>query len=118
MGLVFCTSKSPATAPEICLMASRPPLVTPSGRLDVAQWQVSLSEDAKVEYRPVGLQERQVGGKVNNGFVHNLRLLTSPGPAHIANNFSPNEFRGAVNSNGLAVYKASTQEIIVATESK
>src|SRR3954468_6647515 len=118
MGLVFCTSKSPATAPEICLMASRPPLVTPSGRLDVAQWQVSLTEDAKVEYRPVGLQERQEGGKVNNGAVHNLRLLTSPGPAHATNNFSPNEYRGVVNSSALAVYKGSTQEIKVETESK
>ena len=44
-------------------MASRPSLDTPSGRFDVAQQQVSLSEDAKVEYRPVGLQERQVGSK-------------------------------------------------------
>ena len=63
-------------------MASRPSLVTPSGRFDVVQQQVSLSEDAKVEYRPVGLQEIQVGGKVNNGSIHNSRLVTSPGPAH------------------------------------
>ena len=35
------------------------------------------------------------------------------------NNFAPNEYRGVVNSSGLAVYKGSTQEIIiVATESK
>src|SRR3954465_15186469 len=99
-------------------MASRPLLVTPSGRFDVAQQQVSLREDAKVEYRPVGLQEIQVGGKVKNGSVHNLGLLTSPGPAHTANNFSPNEFRGVVNSSGLAVYKGSMQEIKVETESK
>ena len=45
------------------ILTSRSSLVTPSGRLDVAQKQVSLSEDAKVEYRLVGLQERQVGGK-------------------------------------------------------
>ena len=85
------------------------------------QRQVSLSEDAKVEYRPVGLQEIQVGGKVNNGAVHNSRLLTSPGPAHTTSNFAPNEYRGVVNPSGLAVYKGSTQEIMIvvtATESK
>ena len=42
---------------------------------------------------------------------------------HIAtNNFAPNEYRGVVNSSGLAVYKGSTQEIKlelkVKTESK
>ena len=41
------------------------------------------------------------------------RLLTSPGPAHTKNNFAPNEYRGVVNSSGLAVYKASMQEIII-----
>ena len=36
-----------------------------------------------------------------------------------ANNFAPNEYRGVVNPSGLAVYKGSTQEImIVAAESK
>src|SRR4051812_6056581 len=80
---------------------------------DVLQHQVSLSKDDKVEYRPVGLQERQEGGKVNNGAVHNSRLLTSPGPAHTTSNFAPNEYRGVVNSSGLAVYKGSTQVIIV-----
>ena len=35
------------------------------------------------------------------------------------NNFAPNEYRGVVNSSGLAIYKGSTQEIIiVATENK
>ena len=29
------------------------------------------------------------------------------------NNFAPNEYRGVVNSSGLAVYKGSTQEIKV-----
>src|SRR4051812_6935519 len=52
-----------------------PSLVTPSGRFDVAKHQVSLRKYAKVEYRPVGLQERQVGGKVNNGAVHNRGCL-------------------------------------------
>ena len=49
---------------------------------DVVQQKVSLSEDAKVEYRTSRTQEIQVGGKVNNGAVPNSRLLTSPGPAH------------------------------------
>ena len=48
---------------------------------------------------------------MNNGAVDNLRLLTSPGPAHNTNNFAPNEFRGVVNSSGLVVYKGSTQQI-------
>ena len=68
---------------------------------------------------PVGLVERQVGGKVNNGAVHNRGLLTWLGPTHTTNNFAPNEYRGVVNPSGLAVYKGSTQEImIVSTESK
>ena len=44
---------------------------------------------------------------MNNGAVHNSRLLTSPGPANKANNFAPNEYRGVVNSSGLVVYKGS-----------
>ena len=67
----------------------------------------------------VGIQEIQVGGKVNNGVVHHSRLLTSPGPAHTTSNFAPNEDRGVVNPSSLVVYKGSMQEImIVATESK
>ena len=105
-------------APEIGLMASRPSLVTPSGRFDVAQQQVSLSEDAKVEYRPVGLEEIQVGGKVNNGAIHNRGCLLHLDLHIDTDNFAPNEFRGVVNSSGLAVYKGSTQEIKSGTESK
>ena len=61
-------------------MACHPSLVTPSGRFDIVQQQVSLSEDAKVEYRPVGLQDVKEGGKVNKALF--TILLTSPGPAH------------------------------------
>ena len=50
---------------------------------------------------------------MNNGAVHNSRLLTSPGPAHTTSNFAPNEYIGVVNSPGLVVYKGSTQEIKV-----
>src|SRR4051812_45432341 len=70
---------------------------------------ISLGEDTKV-IEPVGLAEIQVGG---NGARNCLRrgvvmdLHTTP------NNFAPNEYRGVVNSSGLAVYKGSTQEIIV-----
>ena len=34
------------------------------------------------------------------------------------NNFAPNEFKGVVNSFGLAVYKGSTQEIKVQSKVK
>ena len=68
----------------------------------------SLSKDAKVEYRPVGLQEIQVGVTALDVALH---IAT--------NNFAPNEYREVVNPSGLAVYKGSTQDImIVATESK
>ena len=67
----------------------------------------------RLSIEPVGLQEIQEGGEVNNGVVHNLRLLTSPRPAHTISNFAPNEYRGFVNSSGLAVYKGSMQEIKV-----
>ena len=59
---------------------------------------------------PVGLIEIQEGGKVNNGVVHNSRLLTSPGPTHTTSNFAPNEYRGVVNPSGLAVYKVSNKK--------
>src|SRR3954462_11419140 len=43
------------------VMASRPSLVTPSGRLRCSVAVISLSKDTKVEIEPVGLQERQEG---------------------------------------------------------
>ena len=63
----------------------------------------------RLSIEPVGLQEIQEGGKVNNGAAHNLRLLTSPGLAHTTDNFAPNEYRGVVNPSGLDVYKGSKQ---------
>ena len=87
-------------------MALRSSLVTPTGRLDIAQQHVSLSKDAKVEYRPVGLQERQVGvigTKIVVGLVTRLTWTCT----HTTSNFSPNEYRGVVDSSGLVVYKGS-----------
>ena len=58
---------------------------------------------------------------MNNGAVHNSRLLTSPGPAHTTSNFASNEYRGVVNPFGLVVYKGSMEEIMIvvtATKSK
>src|SRR3954465_1657794 len=89
------------------LMASRPSLVTPSGRLRCSVALISLGKDSKVDIEPVGLAEIKEGGKVKNGVVHNSRLLTSPGPAHTTNNFAPNEYRGVVNPSSLVVYKGS-----------
>ena len=67
----------------------------------------SLGEDTKV-LTPVGLAEIQEGVTALDVDLHTA-----------TNNFAPNEYRGVVNSFGLAVYKGSTQEIIiVATESK
>ena len=57
---------------------------------------------------PVGLAEIQVGVTALDVDLHTT-----------TNNFAPNEYRGVVNPSGLAIYKGSTQEImIVATESK
>ena len=65
----------------------------------------------RLSIEPVGLQEIQVGVT-----VHDVDLHTA------TNNFAPNEYKGVVNSSGLAVYKGSTQEIKVElkvkTESK
>ena len=95
--------------------ASHSSLVTPSGRWDAVQQQVSISEDAKVEYRLVGLQEWQEGGKVNKAPFTTQGCLLHLDQHTDTNNFPPNEYRGVFNSSGLAVYKGSTQEIIVAT---
>ena len=59
----------------------------------------------RLSIKPVGLQEIQEGGRVNN--VPFEILVTQPRPAHTTNNFAPNEYRGVVNPSGLAVHKGS-----------
>ena len=59
----------------------------------------------RLSIKPVGLQEIQVGGRVNNAPFD--ILLTQPGPAHTTNNFAPNEYKGVVNPSDLVVYKGS-----------
>ena len=57
---------------------------------------------------PVGLAEIQEGVTALDVDLHTD-----------TNNFAPNEYIGVVNPSGLAVYKGSTQEIIiVSTKSK
>ena len=46
---------------------------------------------------------------MNNGAVHNSRLLTSPRPAHTTSNFAPDEYRGVVNPSALLFTKDQTQ---------
>ena len=63
--------------------------------------------------KPVGLRRYK---KMSTAPEINVDLHTA------TDNFAPNEYRGVVNSSGLAVYKGSTQEIKaelkVKTESK
>ena len=59
----------------------------------------------RLTIEPVGLQEIQEGGRVNNAAFE--ILLTQPRPAHTTSNFGPNEYRGVVNPSGLVVYKGS-----------
>ena len=67
-----------------------------------------LAKMLRLSIELVGLQEIQVGVTALDVDLHTD-----------TNNFAPNEFKGVVNSSGLAVYKGSTQEIItVPTESK
>ena len=93
-------------------MASRPSLVTPSGRLRCSVAVISLSEDAKVEIKPVGLKIDTQGWQGNNGTVYDQRCFLDL-DLHTTNNFAPNEYIGVVNSFGLVVYKGSTQEMKV-----
>ena len=51
---------------------------------------------------PVGLAEIQVGVTTLDVDLHTD-----------TNNFAPNEYRGVVNSSGIAIYKGSMQEIKV-----
>ena len=73
---------------------------------------------------PVGLTEIQEGDNgARNYFGLRRQNLGGCQDLHTeTNNFAPNEYRGVVNSSGLAVSKGSTQEIIVQlkvrTESK
>ena len=59
---------------------------------------------------PVGLTEIQVGGKVNNGAVHNRGCKLHLDLHTATYNFFPNEYTEVVNPFGLAVYKGSKQE--------
>ena len=65
----------------------------------------------RLSIEPVGLKEIQEGVTALDVDLHTT-----------TNNFAPNEYRGVVNSSGLAIYKGSTQEIKVQlkvkTESK
>src|SRR4051812_39506315 len=91
--LVDIDSTSTFVSPKLVARMNNPPTHVPKTKVLVAdvavrialsllvgypKWKVrcstttvSLSEDAKVEYRTSRTQERQVGGKVNNGAVHN-----------------------------------------------
>src|ERR1041384_1833905 len=70
-----------------------------------------LAKMLRLSIEPVGLTKIQVGVTALDVDLHTAK-----------NNFAPNEYRGVVNSFGLAVYKGSTQEIKVQlkvkTESK
>ena len=73
---------SPATAPEICLIAELSTLL-----VGYPKWKVYADSgkfpSVKIpRFVSSRTQEDTLGGKVNNGAVLNLRLLTSPGPAH------------------------------------
>ena len=73
--------ESQATAPEIFLMQSWSTLLVgyPKWKVDVDSGKFpSVKIPRFVSSRT---QTDTLGGKVNNGTVLNLRLLTSPGPA-------------------------------------
>src|ERR1041385_7211563 len=68
---------------------------------------ISLSEDAKVEYRTNRTPITTSRWQSEQWCRLQPRLLTLPGPAHTTDNFSPNEYREVVNPSGLDVYKGS-----------
>ena len=89
---------------------SCPSLVTPSGRFEMQcsgnfpRWRYQgLSPADSQRYKKVSTAQ-----KLLPDWRRGWR-----GPAHTTSNFAPNEYRGVVNSSGLAVYKGSTQEIKV-----
>src|SRR4051812_32900058 len=97
-------------------MASRPSLVTPSGRFEM-QWSGNFPQCRYQGYRTSRTPRdtsrcQRCRNCCQTGDEVDVDLHTD------TNNFSPNEYRGVVNSSGLAVYKGSTQEIITSTESK
>src|SRR4051812_37120696 len=107
-------------APEITLMASRPLLVTQSGRLTCSVPVISLGKDTKVEIELAGLQERQEGGKVNNGTVHNRGCLIHLDLHTQQITLLPTSTEGLSIPPALLFTKDQTQEIMIvvtATES-
>ena len=96
------------------MMASRPSLVTPSGMFEM-QCSSKFPSVKIPRFVSGGLIEIQEGV---NGAEIVAGLYEVDRPAHTTSDFTPNEYRGVVNSSGLAVYKVSMQEIIVATKIK
>ena len=85
-------------------MASRPSLVTPSGRFEMQE--SSKFPPAKIpRFVSGGLTEIQVGvngaRSLPDGDKVNVDLHTT------TNNFAPNKYREVVNLSGLVVYKES-----------
>src|SRR4051812_15371422 len=84
------------------LMASRPLLVTQSGRYEMRHNNKFPSVKIPRFMSSVGLQQQQVGDNgARNLARFDVDLHTT------TDNFAPNEYREVVNFSGLAVYKGS-----------
>src|SRR3954469_22958913 len=90
---------------KIPLMASRPSLVTPSGRFEMQRsgsfpWQ--RYQGSNPQRLPISTRRCQ---SLTAPCISNQR-----GPAHKTNTFVPNEYREVVNPSGLIVYKGSKRK--------
>ena len=83
-------------------MASRPSLVTPSGRFEMqCSGSFPLAKMPRIDFPETPGFNKKVP-TANGAGISNQR-----GPAHNTNNFAPNEYREVVNPSGLVVYKGS-----------
>ena len=83
-------------------MASRPSLVTPSGRFEMqCSGSFPLAKMPRIDFPETPGFNKKVP-TANGAGISNQRA-----PAHNTNNFVPNEYREVVNPSGLVVYKGS-----------
>ena len=88
-------------ARKLCLMASRPSLVTPSGRFEMqCSGSFPLAKIPRIESPETPRFNKKVS-TASGATSDRPDLHTN------TNNFAPNEYREVVNPSGLVVYKGS-----------
>ena len=88
------------------VMASRPSLVTPSGRFE-------MHRSSKFPSVKIPRLSNQYDSRDTSRWQQRQKIAVVVDLHIDTNNSAPNEYKGVVNSSGLVVYKGLTEEIKV-----